>query len=305
MKAMIIQQYGEPDVLTLADLPVPEPAAGEVRLRVQAVSVNPVDYKWRRGGPFRSFPVVLGWDVCGVVDALGPGVTDLSPGDEVFGMVRFPQEGRAYAEFVTAPEGDLARRPPSLGQREAAALALAPLTAHQAFERMDLQSGQRVLIHAAAGGVGHLAVQLARVRGARVIATASARNTDFVRGLGADEVVDYLARPFEEQVRDVDAVLDTVGGDTLTRSYGVLRRGGVLISIAGHPAAEHAQQWGVQAERLWVHPSRAHLELLGALAESGELRPHISRTLPLEEVADAHRALETGRTVGKIVLDVG
>ncbi|PNY79529.1 NADP-dependent oxidoreductase [Deinococcus koreensis] len=305
MKAMIIEHYGDPDVLTPAELPTPEPAPGEVRLRVQAVSVNPVDFKWRRNGPFKTFPVVLGWDVCGVVDALGAGVTDFRVGDAVYGMVRFPQEGRAYAQFVTAPVGDVAHKPATLSPREAAALTLAPLTAHQAFERMDLRRGQTVLIHAAAGGVGHLAVQLAKVRGARVIATASGRNLDFVRSLGADEIVDYRARPFEEQVRGVDAVLDTVGGDTLPRSFGVLRRGGTLISIAGQPSAEEAERWGVRAERILVYPSRAHLELLGKLVEAGRLRPHVSQTYPLEEVAEAHRALETGRTVGKIVLDVG
>lgn len=304
MKAMTIHRYGDPDVFTRESLPVPTPAHGEVLVRVRAVSVNPVDYKWRRQGSFTHFPVVLGWDISGVVEGLGPDTTDFAPGDEVFGMVRFPKEGRAYAQYVAAPVGDLARKPASLGHREAAALTLAPLTAHQAFETMGLSAGQTVLIHAAAGGVGHLAVQLARARGAHVIGSASTRNRDFVLGLGADEFIDYTAQPFEWQVSGVDAVLDAVGGDTLTRSYGVLRPGGWLVTIAGQVSEELAQKHGVHAARILVHPSRADLETLAALYEAGQLKPHVSQTFPLERVDDAHRALETGRTVGKIVLDV-
>lgn len=304
MKAMTLHEYGDPDVLRAEELPTPEPTSGEVLVRVQAVSINPVDYKWRRNGPFKTFPVVLGWDVSGTVEALGPGVTDFRVGDEVFGMVRFPGEGRAYAKYVAAPASHLAPKPAGLGHDGAAAMTLAALTAHQTFEKMGLRAGQTVLIHAGAGGVGHFAVQLARARGARVIATASGPNLDFVRGLGADEVVDYRERPFEERVSGVDAVLDTVGGDTQTRSFGVLPPGGWLVTIVGQPNAELAQERGVQAERILVHPSREHLELFSRLVASGQLRPHVSRTFPLEQVADAHRAQETGRTVGKIVLEV-
>lgn len=304
MRAMVIHEYGGPEVLQSADLPIPKPAAGEVRVRVHAVSVNPVDTKWRRGGPFKTFPVVLGWDVSGVVESLGPGVTDFAVGDEVFGMVRFPAEGRAYAEYVTAPVTDIARKPAALSHAQAAAMTLAPLTAVQAFDRLGLQAGQTILIHAAAGGVGHFAVQLARTRGARVIATASAPNHDFVRRLGADEIVDYRARPFEEQVSGVDAVLDTVGGDTTTRSVGVVRPGGHLVTIAAQAPAEAAAQRGIIAERILVHPSRAQLEFLAGEFTAGRLTPHVSQTFALEQVAEAHRAIETGRTVGKIVLDV-
>lgn len=302
MRAMVIHEFGEPDVLQPMELPVPVPAAGEVRVAVHAVSVNPVDTKWRRGGPLRDFPVVLGWDVSGVVEALGPGVTAFRVGDEVFGMIRFPQEGRAYAEYVTAPVTDIALKPPGLSHVQAAAMTLAPLTAHQAFEAMALRAGQTVLIHAAAGGVGHFAVQLARTRGAHVIATASAGNHDFVRALGADEIVDYRARPFEEQVSGVDAVLDTVGGDTTARSVGVVRPGGHLVTIAAQAPAEAAAQRGITAERILVFPSRAQLAFLAAEFTAGRLTPHVSQTFPLERVADAHRALESGRIVGKIVL---
>ncbi len=305
MKAMTLHRYGGPDVLSLEDLPMPQPAGGEVRIRLLAASVNPVDYKWRQNGPFGDFPVVLGWDVSGVVDALGPDVTDLKVGDEVYGMIRFPGEGRAYAEYVSAPASDLALKPQGLNHTGAAATTLAALTAHQAFEKMNLERGQTVLIHAAAGGVGHFAVQLAKARGARVIGTASAGNRDFVLGLGADEFVDYRAHPFEQQVSGVDAVLDAVGGETQTRSLAVLKPGGVLVTIVGQPPSEEARRRGVQAERVLVHPSRADLEFLSARIAAGELRPHVSQTFPLERAPDAHRALETGRTVGKIVLEVG
>ena len=305
MRAMVVDRYGDPDVLTPRELPVPQPAGDEVLVRVHAVSINPVDYKWRKGGPFKNFPVVLGWDISGVVQALGPGAGAFAIGDEVFGMVRFPQEGRAYAEYVAAPISDIARKPQALSHAEAAAMTLAALTAQQAFEAMQLRAGQTVLIHAGAGGVGHYAVQLAKTRGARVIATASERNREFVLGLGADEVVDYRARPFEEQVRDIDAVLDTVGGDTLARSFAVVRRGGSLVSIAGQPSAELAQQSDVHAQRILVHPSRADLEHFSDLVAAGKLHSHVSQTFPLEQVADAHRAQETGRTVGKLVLTLG
>ena len=304
MKVMAIRQYGGPEVLQPLDLPTPQPQGDEVRLKTHALSINPVDYKWRKKGPFENFPVVLGWDVSGVVDALGPNVSEFSVGDEVFGMVRFPREGRAYAEYVTAPVTDVALKPRSLGHLEAAAMTLAALTAHQAFEKMNLQAGQRVLIHAAAGGVGHFAVQLAKARGATVIGTASSKNRDFVLALGADEFVDYHAQPFEKQVAGVDAVLSTVEGDTLPRSFEVLKQGGWLVSIAGQPPGELVQARGVHAEHILVHPSKADLETLSALYEAGQLKPHVSQTFALEGVADAHRAQESGRTVGKIVLEV-
>lgn len=304
MRAVVLDAYGDPNVLTPRQLPVPQPSSGEVLVRVHAVSINPVDYKWRKNGPFTDFPVVLGWDVSGVVETLGPDVGEFQAGDEVFGMVRFPKEGRAYAEYVSVPVSDIAQKPATLNHTEAAAMTLAALTAHQAFEVIKLQAGQSILIHAAAGGVGHYAVQLAKARGARVIGTASAGSRDFVLGLGADEVLDYRARPFEEQVSNLDAVLDTVGGDTLPRSFAVLRRGGSLISIAGAPSVEQAGQSGVHAQRILVHPSSADLAYLAELAETNQLRSYVSRTFPLEQVADAHRAQETGRTVGKIVLTV-
>ncbi|WP_309569953.1 NADP-dependent oxidoreductase [Deinococcus sp.] len=304
MQLIVIHEFGGPEVLVPLEVPVPIPAAGEVRVAVHAVSVNPVDTKWRQGGPLTGFPVGLGWDVSGVVDALGPDVAAFAVGDEVFGLIRFPAEARAYAPWVTAPVTHLARKPAAMSHVQAAATTLAPLTAHQAFEKMNLTAGQTVLIHAAAGGVGHFAVQLAKTRGAHVIATSSGPNLDFVRSLGADDVMDYTARPFEEQVSEVDAVLDTVGGDTLTRSVGVVREDGWLVTIAGQAPTERAEERGVHAERILVHPSQEGLDFLAAEFTAGRLTPHISQTFPLAQVADAHRALETRHTVGKIVLEL-
>ena len=305
MKAMMINEYGGPEVFEQADIPVPEPASGEVLVKVQAVGINPVDYKFRKNGPYKEFPVILGWDVAGVVEALGPEVAEFEVGDKVFGMIRFPEQGRAYAEYVTAPVSDIARIPEDMSFTDAAAMCLAALTAHQAFEKMNLSSGQTVLIHAGSGGVGHFAVQLAKARGARVVATASGKNRDFVLGLGADEFIDYHAQRFEDAVKDADAVFDTVGGDTLPRSFKVVKAGGWLVSIAGDPAQEQAEERGVHATRMMVHPSRADLEFLAAQVAAGKLKPHVSQRFALENVADAHRAQETGHAVGKIVLEVG
>ena len=309
MKVMAIQEYGGPEELKPLDLPEPEPAEGEVRLRVHAADVNPVDLYARREDylGYKGFPMVLGWDVSGVVDALGTGVDEYEVGDEVYGMIRFPGQGRAYAEYATAPVSEIAPKPQNLSHAEAAATTLAALTSLQVFDKMDLQAGQTVLIHAASGGVGHFAVQLAKARAARVIATASEKNRDFVAGLGADEVIDYRARPFEEQVSGVDAVFDAVGGDTFARSFGVVKPGGWVVGIVTpmtDELTEQARQAGITAAWNSVHPSGTNLAYLNSLVESGQLKPHVSRTFPLERVADAHRAQETGRTVGKIVLTV-
>ncbi len=303
---MINRHTGEPDVFELADLPTPTPQAGEVLVRVHAASVNPVDFKQRRSNGFQyPFPIILGWDVAGTVEAVGEGVTRLKVGDAVFGMVRFPKQGRAYAEYVTAPETDLAVKPEGMSFTDAAATTLAALTARQALEHMNLQAGQTLLVQAAAGGVGHYAVQLAKARGARVIGTASGANRDFVLGLGADEFVDYTAGPFEDAVGQVDAVLDAVGGETFTRSYAVVKPGGWLVTIAATLKPAEAPRTDIHAERILVKPSHTDLELLARLFEAGQLRPHVSRTFPLEQVADAHRLLEDRHVVGKVVLDVG
>jgi len=310
MKAATIHRYGDPDVLQLEEIARPKPAAGEVLVRVQAAGINPVDGKTRRGqgiaGSLKGFPVVLGFDVAGIIAAVGPGVHDFFLDDPVYGMIRFPEEGRAYAQYATAPAAHLARSPASLTPVEAAAVPLAALTAWQAlFEGLDLQAGETVLIHAAAGGVGHFAVQLAHLKGARVIGTASAANEDFVRGLGAERVVDYTQGPFEAAVEGVDAVLVTVAGEVRERSLAVLRPGGRLISIVGPVAnAGVAKAKGLRIGALRVRPEAGQLRQLAELIDRGEVKPTVSAVFPLAEAAAAHRLSETGKTRGKIVLAI-
>jgi NADPH2:quinone reductase len=309
MKAATLHRYGDPDVLELEDIARPEPAAGEVLVRVEAAGINPVDVKTRRGqgiaGRLKGFPVILGWDVAGVVEALGAGVTEFAVGDRVYGMIRFPEEGKAYAEYATAPAAHLARAPQSLTPVEAAAVPLAALTAWQALEALDLQAGETILIHAAAGGVGHFAVQLAHQKGAHVIGTASAAKEAFVRGLGAERVIDYTQGPFEEKAQDVDAVLVTVAGEVRERSPAVLRPGGRLISIVGLPTnAEAAKAEGRTAGAIMVHPDAGQLQEIASRIDRGDLKPTVSAVFPLAEAAAAHRQSETGKTRGKIVLEI-
>lgn len=310
MKAATLDRYGDPDVLTLAEIPRPAPGPGEALLRVQAAGLNPVDFKTRAGGSlasqYKNFPVVLGWDVAGVVEELGPGASGLAVGDPVYGMIRFPEEGRGYAEYATTPVEHVAAKPTSLSAVEAAAVPLAALTAWQAlFEGLDLQAGETILVHAAAGGVGHFAVQLAKWKGARVIGTASAGNADFVRGLGANEVIDYKATPFEEAVQGIDAVLDSLGRDVQERSYSVLRPGGRLVTIVGLlPVPQAAQDHGITGRRILVYPSAPQLREIAGLIDDGKLKVEVSGTYSLAEAPAAHRQLESGHTRGKIVFDV-
>jgi NADPH:quinone reductase-like Zn-dependent oxidoreductase len=301
---------GGPDVLEVGEAPVPDPLPTEVRVRVAAAGVNPVDWKTRSGGGMAAVlgppPFTIGWDVAGVVDALGPGVTRFDVGDEVFGMPWFPRAAGAYAEYVTAPSRHFALRPSELGAVEAGALPLAGLTAWQALvDVAGLRSGQRVLVHAAAGGVGHLAVQIAAARGAYVIGTASAGKHDLLASLGADEVVDYRSRRFEEVLDPVDVVLDLVGGEVAERSLDVLRADGVLVclpSVAAAAAVSAAAGRGLHATGMLVEPDGDGLEELAALAAAGRLRVVVSEAFGLERAADAHRLGEQGRTTGKIVL---
>ncbi|WP_374775934.1 NADP-dependent oxidoreductase [Streptomyces sp. NBC_01310] len=306
MRAIVVSQWGGPEVLTETELDRPEPAIGEILVRVHAAGVNPVDWKTRASGaliPWGPVPQV-GWDVSGTVEAVGPGVTFHRVGDEVYGMPRFPQQAGAYAEYVTAPARHFARKPASLDHVEAAALPLAALTAWQALvDTAGVSAGQRVLVHAAAGGVGHLAVQIAKARGAYVIGTASAAKHDLLRDLGADELIDYRTTDFEDVVSDVDVVIDAIGGDYGQRSLKVLKPGGHLVTLPG-PDGIPADAQGVQAAWVIVEPDLKGLEEIAALVEQGLLKPLIDTVLPLEQAAKAHELGEQGRTTGKIVLTV-
>jgi NADPH:quinone reductase-like Zn-dependent oxidoreductase len=307
MRAVGQDVLGGPGVLKLIEVERPAPRPNEVLVRVRAAGVNPTDWKHRATGGFLGEPpFVLGWDVSGVVEATGIGASLFRPGDEVFGMLPYPFGHGSHAEYVTAPARAFALKPAGVDHTRAGALPLVSLTAWQALvERADLRAGQRVLIHAAAGGVGHVAVQIAKARGAYVIGTASAGKHDFLRGIGVDEPVDYRTTDFAEAVRDVDVVLDTIGGDTSLRSLRVLRPGGLVVSIlpvGSDDFYEEADRLGVRALRMLVDADHHGMAAIAGLVEEGRLRAEIAGTFPLAEAAKAHELGDTGRTTGKLVL---
>ncbi|MEV0848554.1 NADP-dependent oxidoreductase [Streptomyces sp. NPDC049954] len=314
MRAIVQTEFGGPEVLTPTRVPRPEPVPTEVLVRVRAAGVNPVDGKTRQGlgaaAALAKPPLVPGWDVAGVVEEVGAGVTVLRPGDEVFGMPWFPRPAGAYAEYVTAPARQFARKPAGLSFEQAGALPLASLTAWQALvDTARLRRGERLLVHAGAGGVGHLAVQLAHHLGAHVIATASASRHAWLRSLGADEVLDYRTTRFEDEVAGVDTVLDLVGpkDDTSERSLRVLRPGGLLVTApsgGGTEIHERAAEAGLRSTGILVEPDGAALTRIAQLVEKGALRVHVDDVHPLEDAAAAHTRLEAGGTRGKLVLSV-
>jgi len=308
MRAITQTEFGGPEVLRPADVPAPAPEPGGVVVRQRATSVNPVDL-FIRSGRFPLLgqpPFILGWDVSGVVEAADPAVTRFKVGDEVYGMPYFPRAANAYAELVAAPSRQLARKPAGLTDAEAGALPLVGLTAWQALvDIADLQPGQRVLIHGAGGGLGHIAVQLARHLGAEVIGTASAAKHDFLRSLGADRLIDYRTADFAAEVSDVDVVLETIGGDYADRSLTVLRPGGLLVTAVerlNRTLPERAAAAGRRFAAVSVEPDYVALEALAALAEAGAVRPYAQTALPLEDAAKAHELVAAGGVQGKVVL---
>ncbi|WP_037910906.1 NADP-dependent oxidoreductase [Actinacidiphila yeochonensis] len=313
MRAVTIQEFGGPEVLTTGQVERPVPLPTEVLVRVHAAGINPVDWKTREGhgmAALQRLPLILGWDVSGVVEEVGFGVTTLAPGDEVYGMPWFPRPAGGYAEFVTAPSRQFARKPASIGHVESAALPLAALTAWQALvDTAGVTQGQRVLVHAAAGGVGHLAVQFAKHLGAEVIATASESRHPWLKELGADETIDYTRQRFEDVTGKVDVVIDLVGAQdgTDVRSVAVTRPGGLVVSIpsgVSDALAAAGAQARVRTSDLLVEPDATALTLVAGLVDSGAVRVEVERTFPLEQVAEAHRLGEAGRTRGKLVLEV-
>ena len=313
MRVVSQDEFGGPEVLHLAERPVPEPLPTEIRVRLAAAGVNPVDWKTRAGagsaGVIGPPPFVLGWDVAGVVDALGRGVTRFAIGDRVMGMPWFPRQAGAYAELVTGPSRQFVAVPPGLTDLDAAALPLASLTAWQILvDTARIKPGDRVLIHNASGGVGHLAVQIARARGTTVIATASAAKHDWLRGLGADELVDYRSVRFEEVVHDVDVAVDFVGGEDSFRVARTVRPDGLLVVVpsGGDPRVhEAARAAGIRSTGFLVEPDRTSLEAIADLAATGRLRVTVGASFPLAQAAEAHRAGEAHAVTGKIVLAIG
>ncbi|WP_043259476.1 NADP-dependent oxidoreductase [Streptomyces hokutonensis] len=309
MRVITQHVLGGPEVLEVAEVERPAPRANEILIKVRAAGLNPTDWKHRATGGFLGEPpFVLGWDVSGVVEAVGVGVARFKAGDEVFGMLSYPWGHGSHAEYVAAPARALVHKPAAVDHVRAGALPLVALTAWQALvENADVQPGQRVLVHAAAGGVGHVAVQIAKARGAHVIGTASAGKHDFLRELGVDEAIDYRETDFAEAVKDVDVVLDTLGGETGLKSLRVLRPGGVVVSIipiGKDDFHEEAERLGVRAVRMLVDADRADMEAIAELVEAGKLRATIAGAFPLAEAAEAHRLGGTGRTAGKLVLTV-
>jgi NADPH:quinone reductase-like Zn-dependent oxidoreductase len=306
MRAIRQETLGGPEVLELVEVPRPSPIPTEVLVRTVAAGVNPVDWKSRAHGGFLGEPpFTVGWDVAGVVEEVGYGVTRFTVGDRVFGMPRFPREAAAYAEYVTSPSRQLARIPDDLGDVDAGALPLAGLTAWQALvETADVRPGQRVLVLAAAGGVGHLAVQIAKARGAYVLGTARAEKHPFLTDLGVDEAIDYTSENVAERARDVDVVLDAVGGDAASGALRSVRDGGVVVTLSGTSVGPLRELAGdrVRVDGILVEPDRAGLEAIAELAAAGALRPHVSHTFPLADAARAHELGETGHTQGKLVL---
>lgn len=308
MKAVSIYSYGGPEVLVQKDAPRPHIDVNEVLVQVHAAAINPVDWKVREGQLKASlphtFPLVLGWDVSGVVAQIGSGVGRLKVGDEVFSRPDILRDG-AYAEFVAIRESEVVLKPRSVDHVHAAALPLAGLTAWQAlFDVAGLVSGQRILIHGAAGGVGHLAVQLARNRGAQVIGTASATNHDFLRKLGIDEVIDYWTVRFEDVVRDVDVVLDTIGGAVQERSMKVLKPGGILVSTVSAPSVGSADEHRVRHALVVMQPNAIQLTEIARMVDAGKLGVCVETILPLSDAAGAQELNRRGHTRGKIVLQV-
>ena len=307
MLAIQQQAFGDPDVLEAVQVPIPEPGISQILVRVHAASINPTDWKNRAGKAFvRDLPMVLGWDVSGVVESVGLSVTLFQPGDEVFGMLPYPYGVGAHAEYAVGPTRAFVPKPANLSHVQAAALPLAGLTAWQSLvDTARISQGDRMLIHAASGGVGHLAVQIAKAHGAYVIGTASAKNHAFLAHLGVDEAIDYRTVDFADAVRDVDIVLDTIGGDYQLRSLHTLRPGGVMVSTIPRAADglwAQAQRLGVRAELILVEADRTGMQAIAELAVAGKLVPTIAQTFPLRDAAKAHQAGETGRTVGKMVL---
>jgi len=327
MKAFVIDRFGGP--LHAAEMPMPQPGPGDVLVQVHAASLNPVDYKIRDGKlkaiiPYR-LPLILGNDLSGVVAAVGADVRQFVPGDEAYARADKDRIG-SLAEFIAVREDSVAPKPASLSMEEAAAVPLVALTALQAFERAGLKAGQKVLIHAGSGGVGTVAIQLAKHRGAYVATTTSTSNVDWVRALGADRVIDYKTEDFATELRAYDMVFDTLGGATTEASLAVLKPGGVLVSVSGPPDPAFAREWklgwvkeqvmrllsmriraaakrhGVKYSFLFMSPSGAQLRELGSLIDAGVLRPVVDRVFPFGASGEALTYLEAGRAKGKVVV---
>jgi NADPH:quinone reductase-like Zn-dependent oxidoreductase len=312
MKAAIIEKFGKPGVLQIIETEKPVPADNEVLIKVMAAGINPVDTKVRAGTSGMSknlkLPAILGWDVSGIVEETGKNVNEFQPGNAVFGCIGFPGLGKAYAEYTIADPALLARKPNNISFEEAAAVPLAGLTAYQAInEQLKVAAGQKILIQAAAGGVGHLAVQFAKLNGAFVSGTASEKNASFLKKIGVDQFIDYKNEKFEEVVHDLDGVLDAMGGEVLHRSIGCVKRGGTVVCLPSSTkddpkAIELARQQGVELIWPMMHTSTEQIRLISKLMEEKKLKVSIDKIFTLDQISWAHKAVETHNTKGKVVV---
>ena len=311
MEAAILPRFGDAGAFTIADIPIPRPSAGQLLVKIRAAGLNPVDYKTRTGkGQAAQFtlPAILGWDIAGQIADAGQGAHKFKPGDRIFGMSNFPKPANAYAQFAVVQEDEFALVPDNISDEMAGATPLAALTALEALtDHAKLKAGMRVLIHAAAGGVGHIAVQLARITGAYVIGTASAQNHAWVKELGASEVIDYRKQRFEEVIAPVDAVIDLMGAETSLRSLDIIKPGGVMVCLPSmykdDPAVlAKAKEKNVQVVWPSVRPSGARMEQIALLMADGKLTVKVAAVFSLKDVAKAHELLETHHVQGKVVL---
>jgi NADPH:quinone reductase-like Zn-dependent oxidoreductase len=307
MKAIVIHEYGGPEVLKYEDVPQPEPKDDQLLIRVIAAGVNPVDGMIRSGmfsNEHRAFPIILGGDVAGVVERVGTNITKFKVGDPVFAYVSLDNSG-GYAQYALVTEREAAPKPKSLTYMEAAAVPIVALTAWQALvDTAKLASDQTVLIHGGSGGVGTFAIQIAKTRGAKVIATASTANQELLKQLGADVAIDYTKQKFEDIAQSVDVVLDSIGKDTLARSYGVVKKGGIIVSLVARPDQSKLEKHGIRGEALSVDPNSEELTEIGKLIDEKKIKVVVSQTFPLSEAKKAQEQVATGHTRGKIVLKV-
>ncbi|HXQ02053.1 MAG TPA: NADP-dependent oxidoreductase [Candidatus Udaeobacter sp.] len=306
MKAVVAHEYGAPEVLKIEQVPRPKPNEDEALVRVIASGVNPADPLTLSGKYAREFgthlPLIPGYEIAGVVEKTGANVTKLKVGDAVYG---YPTFGGGWAEYITVKEGEVAAKPKTLNFVEAAAVPMGALTAWQALvDVAKLQPGQTVLIHGGSGGVGSFAIQIAKARGARVIATASTANQDLLKQLGADVAVDYTKTKFEDVAKDVDAVVDPVGKETLARSYGVVKKGGIVMSLVARPDPAEIKKRDIRGAGISVHPDAEDLTEIAQLIDAGKIKPIVTQVLPLSEAIKAEQQAATHHTRGKVVLQI-
>jgi len=306
MKAIVIHEYGGPEVLKYEDIPQPEPKDDQLLIRIIAAGVNPVDGMIRSGmfNGNRAFPIILGGDVAGVVEKIGSRITKFKVGDPVFAYVSLDNSG-GYAQYALVREREAAPKPKALTYVEAAAVPIVAITAWQALvDTAKLSAGQTVLIHGGSGGVGSFAIQIAKARGAKVVATASTANQDFLKQLGADVAVDYTKQKFEDVAKDVDVVLDSIGRDTLARSYGVVKKGGIVVSLVARPKESELEKHGIRGSALNAEPNSEELAEIGKLIDKRKIKVIVSQTFPLSDAMKAQEQVATGHTRGKIVLKI-